>query len=66
MMLLYLWKTVICDLSAEELLSRFNFVCEKVLDSVSLKAKYHKPRAELWLDDTIRSLRQICRRAERK
>ncbi len=56
-----------CDLSAEELLFSFNSTCAHVLDSVApLKTLHHKPRSEPWLDDTIRSLRQICRRYERK
>ncbi len=56
-----------CDLSAEELLFSFNSTCAHVLDLVApLKTLHHKPRSEPWLDDTIRSLRQICRRFERK
>ncbi len=56
-----------CDLSAEELLFSFNSTCAHVLDLVApLKTLHHKPRSEPWLEYTIRSLRQICRRFERK
>lgn len=45
----------------------FNSICENVLDTVApLKPQNFKPRTEPWRDDTICSLRQICRRAERK
>lgn len=56
-----------CDLSAEEFLLRLNSTYVDVLDSVApvISSKL-KPRSESWIDDNIRSLRQICRRAERK
>uniref|UniRef100_A0A672RLQ4 Endoplasmic reticulum aminopeptidase 1-like n=1 Tax=Sinocyclocheilus grahami TaxID=75366 RepID=A0A672RLQ4_SINGR len=56
-----------CDLSAVEFLFRLNSTCVDVLDSVApVKSSKLKPRSEPWIDDNIRSLRQICRRAARK
>ncbi len=56
-----------CDLSAEEILLRLNSTCVDVLDSVApVKSSKIKPRSEPWIDENIRSLRQICRRAGRK
>ncbi|KAI2649140.1 hypothetical protein H4Q32_020355 [Labeo rohita] len=56
-----------CDLSAEEVLLRFNSTCAHVLDLVApLKTLYYKSRSEPWLDDSTHCLRQICRRFERK
>jgi len=55
------------DVDAEEHLSLFNTVCSEVLNTTApLKVKKSKPKSELWLNDTIRSLRRACRRAERK
>ncbi len=44
-----------------------NQPCKDVLDIVApLKTKQRKVRSDPWLNDEIRSLRQICRQAERK
>ncbi len=56
-----------CDASVEELLSRFNSTCSNVLNAVApFRTLQSKTRSEPWIDDSIRSLRQCCRRAERK
>ncbi len=55
------------DLDAEQHLSLFNTACSEVLNTTApLKPKKSKPKTEPWLSDNIRSLRQACRRAERK
>ncbi len=54
-------------LDAEQHLSLFNTACAEVLNTTApLKPKKSKPKTEPWLSDKIRSLRQACRRAERK
>ncbi len=56
-----------CDLSAEELLFRLNSTYMDVLDTVApVKSSKIKPRYEPWINDNIRPLRQICRRAVHK
>ncbi len=56
-----------CDASVEELLSRFNSTCSNVLNAVApFRTFQSKTRSEPWIDDSIRSLRRCCRRAERK
>ncbi len=56
-----------CDASVEELLSRFNSTCSNVLNAVApFRTLQSKTCSEPWIDDSIRSLRQCCRRAERK
>lgn len=55
-----------CDVSVDEL-SRFNSTCSNVLNAVApLRTFQSKARSEPWIDDSIRSLRRCCRRAERK
>ncbi len=54
-------------LDAEQHLSLFNTACAEVLNTTApLKPKKSKPKTEPWLSDKICSLRQACRRAERK
>jgi len=53
--------------SIDDLVSLFNTSCSNILDSIApLKLRHPKPKSQPWLDDTTRSLRQACRRAERK
>jgi len=55
------------ELSAEEHLTLFNSTCINILDDIApLKQKTVKPKSEPWLNDNIRTLRQTCRRAERR
>ncbi len=54
------------DLDAEQHLSLFNACSEVLKTTAPLKPKKSKPKTEPWLKDNIRSLRQACRRAERK
>ena len=55
------------DLSAEELLTLFDWTCSEILDSVApLRSKRMKPLSEPWLNDFTRSLRSACRQAERR
>ncbi len=50
----------------EDFLFRLNSTCVDVLDSVApVKSSELKPKSEPWVDANIRSLRQICRRAEK-
>ncbi len=54
-------------LSAEELLFCFSSTCQTILDNVSpLNIRRYKPKTQPWLNSTTQSLRQLCRRAERK
>lgn len=56
-----------CDASVEIVLSRLNSTCSNVLNAVApFRTLQSKTRSEPWIDDSIRSLRQCCRRAERK
>ncbi len=56
-----------CDASVEELLSRSNSTCSNVLNAVApFRSLQSKIRSEPWIDDSIRSLRRCCRRAEQK
>ncbi len=53
--------------NADAYLCCFNDTCLNILNSIApLKAKHPKKRSEPWLNDSIRSLRQTCRRYERK
>uniref|UniRef100_A0A8C1GYK9 Scavenger receptor class B member 1 n=1 Tax=Cyprinus carpio TaxID=7962 RepID=A0A8C1GYK9_CYPCA len=55
------------DLDADQHLSLLNTACSEVLNTTApLKLKKSKPKTKSWLYDNIRSLRQACRRAERK
>ncbi len=52
--------------SPENLISLFNSSSSAILDSVApFKYKSPKFKSQPWLDDTTRSFRQICRKAER-
>ncbi len=51
----------------EELFSEFISTCVDVLNTVSpVKTFKPKPRVDPWIDNNIRSLKQSCRRAERR
>ncbi len=53
--------------SPENLISLFNSSSSAILDSVApFKYKSPKFKSQPWLDDTTRSFRQICRKAERR
>lgn len=56
-----------CCLDANEHLSIFNNNCLNILNYIAqLKAKKRKHNSAFWHNDTTRSLRQACRKAERK
>lgn len=49
------------------LISLFYTVCSNILDSIApFKVKQPKIKSYYWLDDNARSLRQACRKAERR
>lgn len=55
------------NLSADQLLSIFNFSCTAILDTVApFRLKRPKTLSEPWLNDSTRALRRLCRQAERK
>ncbi len=59
--------SVFRDMGVDEHLQWLHSACKDVLDIVApLKTKQRKVRSDPWLNDEIRSLRQICRQAERK
>lgn len=54
-------------LDVEDMVSNFNASCLEVLNTVApLKVKKTKQNKQPWLNDDIKALRKICRRAERK
>lgn len=55
------------DLSSEEQVINFNHLCNNILDLIApFKLKKEKIKTQPWLNSTTRTLRQECRRAERK
>ncbi|KAL7880914.1 hypothetical protein SRHO_G00031680 [Serrasalmus rhombeus] len=53
--------------SPDELLSLFDSICMRILDSMApLALSCAKPALEPWLNDHTRELRCVCRRAEHK
>ncbi len=53
--------------SPENVITLFNSSSSAILDSVApFKYKSPKFKSQPWLDDTTRSFRQICRKAERR
>lgn len=52
--------------SPENFISLFNSSCSAILDSIAPLKQIPKFKSQPWLDDTTRSLRQICRKAERR
>ena len=61
-------ETVSCDgLNTEQLTSNFLSTCGGILNTVApLKTKRPRPRSEPWLNDTTRTARRECRKAERR
>uniref|UniRef100_A0A8C5I3C7 Reverse transcriptase domain-containing protein n=1 Tax=Gouania willdenowi TaxID=441366 RepID=A0A8C5I3C7_GOUWI len=55
------------SMDTEQLMNSFTSTCSEVLDSVApLRAICPKPKQEPWLNDTTRTARRECRRAERR
>ena len=55
------------ELSPDELLYNLNSICGTILDDIApMKTKRQKSIPEQWVNNTTRTLRQACRRAERK
>ena len=55
------------DLSPEEQVNNFNHLCRNILDSIApLRLKKEKIKTQPWFNSTTCTLRQECRRAERK
>lgn len=55
------------SLNAANILTSFNATCSAILDTVAPLTSYRpKFKSQPWLNETTRSLRQQCRRAERK
>lgn len=53
--------------NADEYLCSFNTTCLNILNPIApMKAKWLRKKPEPWLYDSIRSLRQTCRRYEHK
>lgn len=58
---------VTASCSPDDLVVLFNSSCLEILDAVApLRHKRSNFKSKVWLDDNARSLRQACRRAERR
>ncbi len=60
-------ESSLTDLDAEHHFNYLNSVWTDILNSIApIKCFKLKSKSEPWIDNNIRSLRQICRKAERK